>query len=107
MNYWGRYIVHSDTVKTFLLPALSSLDAEISRVKLYIFGSILQPDSIVNDIDILVVYEFSSELDRIRYALDIVSHRFPMHITYMSTAEETQFDFVRQQHAKRVCEMSA
>lgn len=99
--------MHRETVLPLLLPDIIALDLQISTAQLYLFGSILKSVPFVNDIDILVISDSQQAIESIKVALGIISYRFPIHVSYMSSSEESQFDFIRQQGAKRVNDLVA
>jgi predicted nucleotidyltransferase len=95
-------------VLPLLLPDIIALDSQMSTAQLYLFGSILKLGvPFINDIDILVISDSQQAIEHIKAVLGVVSHHFPIHVTYMSSSEESQFDFIRQQNAKRVNDLAA
>ena len=69
--------------------------------KEYLFGSILNPNKIPSDIDILLIYSVYSErltenINLICNTLNQVS-KFPVDLTVLSVAEEKELEFLKKQ----------
>lgn len=73
----------------------------------YLFGSILKADTVVSDVDVLIVYRPSDDVDSFKNAIAPLTFRLPLDVTYMSEAEEQEFNFIREQGAKRLHELLA
>lgn len=68
----------------------------------YLFGSLLNPNKIPNDIDILLIYSVYSEqllenVNQICNTLNKVS-KFPLDLTVLSIAEEKELEFLKKQN---------
>ncbi|NER02827.1 MAG: nucleotidyltransferase domain-containing protein [Okeania sp. SIO3C4] len=74
------------------------LQSTSPRINIYLFGSILK-ETLIADIDILVVYNSVSDLVAPREALNRISLSLPLDVVYMTTEEEKQFDFIESQDA--------
>ncbi|NEN89656.1 MAG: hypothetical protein F6K48_12385 [Okeania sp. SIO3H1] len=81
-----------------ILPVLVKLQSTSPRINIYLFGSILK-ETLIADIDILVVYNSVSDLVVPREALNRISLSLPLDVVYMTTEEEKQFDFIESQDA--------
>lgn len=75
---------------------------EQADVDIYLFGSILGCRDVINDVDVLVVYECMGDLQKAKRALEGVDSRIPLDITFMHVSEEFELRFVSGQRAVRV-----
>lgn len=80
--------------------------AELRRCDVYVFGSVLDANTGVSDVDVLVVYHASDDVASIREAITPLTFRFPLDVTYMSESEESEFEFIRDQNAIRLSEIT-
>ncbi|NEP78887.1 MAG: hypothetical protein F6K39_12335 [Okeania sp. SIO3B3] len=81
-----------------ILPVLMKVQSTSPRINIYLFGSILK-ETLIADIDILVVYNSVSDLVVPREALNRISLSLPLDVVYMTKEEEKQFDFIESQDA--------
>ncbi len=70
--------------------------------KVYLFGSILSPNKIPNDIDILLIYSVYSEqlIENINHICNTLNKasKFPVDLTVLSVAEEKELKFLKEQN---------
>lgn len=79
-----------------------NIDLFTSFDKVFIFGSILQPEKTHHDIDILLIYSVYSEqlveiVNNIHNVLNKVS-TLPVDLTVLSVVEEKEFKFLQKQN---------
>lgn len=91
-------------MRGLLLEALRDIPEQVG-VELYMFGSILSSNDIINDVDILVVYECMGGLQMAKHALNGLAYRIPLDITFLHVDEEVELQFVRGQKAVRVADL--
>lgn len=65
----------------------------------------MNAESDASDVDVLVVYNAHADIGSIHNAVAPHTLRFPLDVTYMSEAEEREFDFIREQDAKLLSEV--
>lgn len=87
-----------------MLDALRGV-SEQADVDIYLFGSILSCRDVINDVDVLVVYECMGGLQKAKHALEGVAYRIPLDITFMHVDEEFELQFVNGQRAVRVTDL--
>ncbi len=67
----------------------------------YIFGSALTVNY-PNDIDILVLYDNIKQLENFKEYVKTVSKIYPIHLIYLTFAEEKELNFIQEQNAEQV-----
>ncbi len=63
---------------------------------IYLFGSILKNKKVINDIDLLILYESQDELLEKKSKLNELSVYYPLDIYYMNLDEEIELDFINR-----------
>lgn len=89
-------------IKKELIKIGSNLSGNINQVEFFLFGSILTDPKKANDIDILILYESSSQIDLIRKEFKVLEEDYPTHLTYFTFSEENEFNFVKQVKAVKI-----
>jgi predicted nucleotidyltransferase len=69
---------------------------------IYLFGSILKNKNLINDIDLLILYESQDELLEKKRNLNELSIYYPLDIYYMSLYEEIELNFINKVTAKQL-----
>ncbi|MFT7404680.1 nucleotidyltransferase domain-containing protein [Zhongshania sp.] len=69
------------------------------KSRLYLFGSIIQSNKNISDVDLLITYEDTQELQGLKKMINALEHRLPLDVIYMSIEEEEEFNFIIQQRA--------
>lgn len=72
---------------------------------IYLFGSILKNKNVINDIDLLILYESQDELLEKKNKLNELSVYYPLDIYYMSLDEEIELDFINKVSAVKLKDM--
>ncbi|WP_077730873.1 nucleotidyltransferase domain-containing protein [Methylocaldum sp. 14B] len=94
-----------DFAFSFLIAALRGNSLIVaSLAKVYAFGSVFWKTRAISDIDLLVVYEKGVDLRGIKRQLDAIDRVVPLDVTYMTTAEEKELDFLAEQRAVDIFE---
>lgn len=70
------------------------ISREVPGVRLFAFGSVLCSDSWPADVDMLVIYESPDDVSLLRLLLEPLSRKMPLHLLFLSRAEEAQLQFV-------------
>ena len=70
----------------------------VPRARIFVFGSLLRAESWPSDVDVLVVYESVSDVILIRALIEPLYDEMPLHVLYLSRAEEGQLQFVVSQN---------
>jgi hypothetical protein len=86
--------------------AAASAMTPIARIRGYIFGSILKPNFLWTDVDILIVCDDPADVPGVRPALASVCSVAPVDLLVMSAAEETELDFVAGQGCQPLFRLS-
>lgn len=89
------------------LAEVVALQGNQSKCEIYLFGSILRDSSSVSDLDLLILYQHTAELEQLKQRLIPVSAKYPVDLICMTPAEESQFDFIAGQQATPVNELFA
>lgn len=63
---------------------------------IYLFGSVLKNKNVINDIDLLILYESEDELLEKKSNLNELSVYYPLDIYYMSLDEELELNFINK-----------
>lgn len=66
---------------------------------IYLFGSIMQSTKDISDVDLLITYEDTKELQQIKNEIHVLEHRLPIDVIYMNIEEEKELDFIVTQRA--------
>jgi hypothetical protein len=69
------------------------------NIRIFAFGSCVQPVEHIADVDLVVLYESATDLPSLKRELERLELSMPLHIIYLSTTEEEQFDFLSEQRA--------
>lgn len=75
---------------------LKSLKSYSYSDDIYLFGSILKNKKVINDIDLLILYESQDELLEKKSKLNELSVYYPLDIYYMNLDEEIELDFINR-----------
>ena len=89
------------------LAEVSAIQGNQQKCEIYIFGSILRNLSLVSDLDLLILYRHTDELEQLKQRLRPVCAKYPVDLVCMTPAEEAQFDFIVGQQATPVNELIA
>jgi hypothetical protein len=68
--------------------------AAVPHVRVFAFGSLLNADTWPADVDLLVLYENAADVDLVRALLAPLSSAMPLHVLFLTSAEEAQLRFV-------------
>jgi hypothetical protein len=86
--------------------AIRALYGEMHRIRArvptsrwYLFGSITTTKRPIGDIDLLVICETTVACRLVRAELALVCARYPIHLLLMTTIEETEINFVKEESA--------
>lgn len=71
----------------------------LDDVQLYIFGSATKSVEILNDIDVLVIYQSYCSLVSFKEIIGTIHHKFPIDVLYMNAEEERELNFIKEQNA--------
>jgi len=69
----------------------------VPHVRMFVFGSFVYGESWPGDVDILVIYEHSSDTKRIRELIAPLYNELPIHVLYLTNLEELQLQFIRNE----------
>jgi len=69
------------------------------KSRLYLFGSIMQSNKNISDIDLLITYKGAEELQELKEMINVLEHRLPLDVIYMTIEEENEFNFIIEQCA--------
>jgi predicted nucleotidyltransferase len=68
----------------------------------YLFGSVDRDEEDARDIDLLVVCKDSVQADALRVAIDPDQLELPLHLAFMTYAEEAEVSAVQMQHGQMI-----
>lgn len=89
-----------ELIKKELKEIKSILIHNVTMVECYLFGSILKTPRLANDIDILIIYQNINYVKDIKKSFSSFSSMYPLHLIFLTYAEEKEFNFIKQQNAK-------
>lgn len=76
--------------------------SEGREAQVYLFGSALRPQAVWSDIDVLIVCRQANDAAQLRTALSDLCLIYPIDLTIMSRAEETEFGFVDSEGCRAI-----
>ena len=82
---------------TLLAQEIADRGAFFKTTKWYLFGSVVKGNPCPSDFDILVIYRDSSDTVEIRARLADLGLTRPIHLLFMTEAEERETGFIRAQ----------
>jgi hypothetical protein len=91
-----------EEVKSKLKVAAQSLSADVLGAQWYVFGSVTEQANLPADVDLLVVYQEDSDVQKLRKGLERYSLILPLHVLFLREDEEEELRFVSDQHAIRI-----
>jgi predicted nucleotidyltransferase len=74
----------------------NSLSTKTKLVEAYLFGSILTSPKNANDVDLLILYNSSEQIDIIKQEIKKLERLIPLHLTYFTFEEEIEFKFISE-----------
>lgn len=86
-----------DETLSYLTKKSKVLSSTISDLEWYLFGSFVVRPYEANDIDVLVVYNESSEPKIVRDAFHDFPLRLPLHLTFLLKQEVIELNFIAKQ----------
>ena len=97
-----EFSMELENIKTDLEKIGFLLEKQVNDIECYLFGSILLPNRVPNDVDILVVYKNKKYIKLIKQHFIPLSKIYPLHILYFTFAEEKEFNFINEQKALKI-----
>lgn len=92
-------------VKPLIYPVFREITTKILNIQIFLFGSILDELVSAMDIDVLVIYNKTSDTKVIDDMLSAVSFRLPIHVVYMTPKEEQELNFIETQNAINISDL--
>jgi predicted nucleotidyltransferase len=91
-----------EKIITDLKGVACSLGSHVAASQWYVFGSTTRHKKLPADIDVLIVYEKDSDVQKLRLGLEALGRRFPLHVLFLRADEERELKFVAEQAAIRI-----
>lgn len=85
-----------------IIKVANKLECKGGMLAWYVFGSYLHSPKKAKDLDILIIYENIDSAKEARISLSDISIRYPIDLIFMTREEESQFDFIKAQNAKKI-----
>jgi predicted nucleotidyltransferase len=93
--------VRDDDLK-WLVEAIESSGTLPARTVWYLFGSVLRNNTPSRDIDVLILYEDWEDVRLVRKRLDKLELDRPLHLLFMTFAEEAELNFIRSEYCVEI-----
>jgi len=75
------------------------LSKDFPNIRWYLFGSLLRQEAMPSDIDLLIVYQYGVETNKLRMGLSKMCLQLPIDLLLLRKDEEKEHDFVAEQSA--------